>query len=82
MKTAATCTEPGIRVPKTVPGSAGNKREPALQKFVPRSLCRCGRSCHKPFCDGRHADTEWLPTLQRSPRKEKLSGISFFTIIA
>lgn len=37
---------------------------PVHKKFVPRSLCRCGHSCHKPFCDGKHTDTEWLPTLK------------------
>lgn len=36
----------------------------AHKKFVPRSLCRCGHSCHKPFCDGNHTNAEWLPTLK------------------
>jgi len=25
----------------------------------PVHLCRCGRSAHKPFCDGSHAQTGW-----------------------
>lgn len=37
---------------------------PAQKKFVPRSLCRCGHSGHKPFCDGNHANVNWLPTLK------------------
>lgn len=29
----------------------------------PTSLCRCGASHRKPYCDGTHAHTAWNPTL-------------------
>ena len=31
----------------------------------PYSLCRCGLSKNKPFCDGTHRDGGWDPTLAK-----------------
>jgi CDGSH-type Zn-finger protein len=37
-------------------GWAEGKRYPVEERY---SLCRCGASKHKPFCDGTHAHIEW-----------------------
>lgn len=41
----------------------------ALEHAEAYSLCRCGASANKPFCDGSHRDIDWNPeeTADRAP---------------
>jgi CDGSH-type Zn-finger protein len=45
-----------VRGPFTLVDQDGNEIE-YRQKTI--ALCRCGRSAHKPFCDGMHKALDW-----------------------
>ena len=34
--------------------------------------CACGKSANQPFCDGSHADTEFLPVKFKATESKKL----------
>ena len=45
-----------VRGPVTLLDAEGNVIQPPKNPF---SLCRCGRSDKKPFCDGTHSRSGW-----------------------
>jgi CDGSH-type Zn-finger protein len=59
--------------------SAGFERKPQLECTDSYSLCRCGKSANKPFCDGTHArikfdGTETAEKTVYAKRSETVSG--------
>ena len=53
-KTTIQCVENGPYMVKGPVVLKGDKGE-SIETMVVMSLCRCGGSKHKPFCDGTHS---------------------------
>jgi len=66
-------TEPAIKITVSARGSLRVEGDVPLfdaegnqiptPEGRPYSLCRCGDSARKPFCDGAHKTCDWDPTL-------------------